>query len=359
VGRLAVISNITGAIIKLVIGLVMIVVVVGVGLGIYFFFEVGASPSSNADLVPFTISPGENFNDVTQKLHKNNLIRNTVVFHIRAKMLEADQKLQVGDFFLRRNMNMDKILETVTNARLVERRVTIIEGLRLEQIAQILTKEGWEGKKFIELVRKGNFPQFSFLKDKPQGASVEGFLFPETYTFTAGMSEEDIINTMLKQFGEQYNTRLREKANQGIGIYKIVTMAALIEKETAKADERAIVSSVFYNRLWGDMRFDTDPTVLWARDTELYKKDNTYNKWWKTPITKEDLNFDSPYNTYKFKGFPPGPICNPGLASLVAATEPATTDYLFFVATGDREGSHAFAKTLEEHNENVKKYIGR
>jgi UPF0755 protein len=336
----------------------MVTAVVGVGLGIYFFFEVGARPSNNADLVRFTIKPGENFNDVTQSLYDTKLVRNTVVFRLRARMLDAEQRLQAGDFFLRRNMTIDEILETITNARLVERRVTVPEGLRLEQIAQLLKEKGWNSEKFIELVRKGDFPQFSFLKDKPQGASVEGFLFPETYTFTAGMSEEDIVETMLKQFGEQYNTKLREKAGKSIGIYKIVTMASLIERETAKADERAIVSSVFYNRLWGDMPFQTDPTASWARDTELFKKDVSFSRWWRAP-TKEDLNIDSPYNTYKYKGLPPGPICNPGLASLIAATEPATTEYLFFVATGDKEGSHAFAKTLEEHNENIKKYLNR
>jgi UPF0755 protein len=355
---LAVVGRLTGAILKLAIGVIMIALVVGVGLGIYFFFEVGSRPSNNTDLVRFTVKSGETFNEVTQNLHDTKLVRNTVVFTLRAKMLDAETRLKPGDFFLRRNMTIDEILETITNARLVERRVTIPEGLRLEQIAQVLNEKGWDGAKFSELVRKGNFPQFSFLKDKPQGASVEGFLFPETYTFTAGMSEEDIIATMLRQFGEQYNTKLRDKANQGIGIYKIVTMASLIEKETAKADERAVVASVFYNRLWGDMPFQTDPTVSWVRDTESYKKDPTFSKWWKAP-TKEDLNLDSPYNTYKYKGLTPGPICNPGLASLIAATEPVTTEYLFFVATGDKEGSHAFAKTLEEHNENIKRYLNR
>jgi UPF0755 protein len=160
---------------------------------------------------------------------------------------------------------------------------------------------------------------------------------------------------MLKRFGEQYNERLRDKARTGIGIYKTVTLASIIEREAAVASERPIIASVFFNRLNKDMMLQTDPTVQWARDTDNYRKNVNFNKWWEKPLLK-DLEIDSPYNTYKVKGLPPGPICNPGLAALTAVTEPVNTDYLFFVATGDRDGSHDFSRTYEEHLEKVKKY---
>ncbi|HEX2915869.1 MAG TPA: endolytic transglycosylase MltG, partial [Chloroflexia bacterium] len=199
--------------------------------------------------------------------------------------------------------------------------------------------------------------QFGFLNDKPVNASVEGFLFPDTYRIPANYTESQIVEMMLRRFGEQYDAQLREKARDNNGIYKTVIIASLVEREAAKADERPKIASVFYNRLKLDMKLETDPTVQWARDTAKYAKDSTFSDWWKPP-TKDDLAIDSPYNTYKNKGLPPGPICNPGLASLKAATEPLSTDFLYFVATGDRDGSHAFARTLEEHNQNVKKYQG-
>ncbi len=347
-------SRFAGTIIKVVFGLLMIVVVVGVGFGIYFFFEVNSRPNSAKDLVPFNINPGESFSAVTNELYDAKLVRNTFVFRLRAMMLGAQDKIQAGYFYLRKDMTIDEILENITNARLVERQITIPEGWRLEQIAATFGDKGWNKEKFIQLVKKGDY-QFGFLADKPAGASVEGFLFPDTYRVPASYTEDDIIIMMLRRFGDQYNANLRTEARQGIGVYKVVIMASIIEREAAVARERPIIASVFYNRLNKSMMLQTDPTVQWARDTELYKKDPTFSKWWDKP-TGKDLEIDSPYNTYKVKGLPPGPISNPGLAALTAATEPASTEFLYFVATGDREGTHDFSVTLEEHNQKVKKY---
>jgi UPF0755 protein len=351
---LTVLSRSLGAILKIAFGLLMVIVVVVIGFGIYFFFEVSSRPSTSKDVVPFSISPGESFNKVAEDLHESRLIRNTFVFRLRARMLDAEERVQAGYFYLRRDMNIDEILETITNARLVERQVQILEGMRLEQIAVRFEEKGWNKEKFIQLVKKGDY-QFRFLSDKPEGASVEGFLFPDTYRIPASYTEDDIIIMMLKRFGEQYNERLRDKARTGIGIYKTVTLASIIEREAAVASERPIIASVFFNRLNKDMMLQTDPTVQWARDTDNYRKNVNFNKWWEKPLLK-DLEIDSPYNTYKVKGLPPGPICNPGLAALTAVTEPVNTDYLFFVATGDRDGSHDFSRTYEEHLEKVKKY---
>lgn len=348
-------SNLLGKLLKVFIGLLMIGVVVAVGVGIYFFFELGARPSVKDDSVPFRINKGETIADVANDLHDRNLIRNTFVFRVRARMLNADQKVQAGDFLLRRNMTVDEVLESLSKARLNDREVTIIEGLRLEQIAAIFASKGWDKNKFISAVRDEDW-QFGFLNDKPPGASVEGFLFPDTYKIPASFDEKQIVEMMLTRFGDQYNATLRQKAREGPGIYKTVIMASLVEREAAKDDERPVIASVFYNRLVKNMPLETDPTAQYARDTALYQKDqNNFSKWWQPP-TKEDLQIASPYNTYKNPGLPPGPICNAGLASLQAATEPYSTEYLYFVATGDKDGSHAFAKTFEEHQANLKKY---
>ncbi len=334
----------------------MVAVVVAVGVGLFFFFELGARPSIKDDTVPFRVSSGESFSQITNNLRDKNLIRNTFVFRIRARMLQVEPKVQAGDFSLRRNMTVDEVLEGLTKARLNDREVTIIEGKRLEEIAAVFASKGWDKNKFIAAVTQDDW-QFGFLNDKPPGASVEGFLFPDTYKIPASFDEKQIIEMMLRRFGDQYNATLRQKAREGPGIYRVVTLASIIEREAAKEDERPVISSVFYNRLSKRMKLETDPTVQYARDTREYLKDPNFNKWWTAP-TKEDLDIESPYNTYKVSDLPPGPICNPGLASLQAATEPYTTDYLFFVATGDRDHSHAFARTFEEHKANIKKYLG-
>jgi UPF0755 protein len=244
----------------------------------------------------------------------------------------------------------------LSKVRLNDRDVTIIEGLRLEQIAATYAQKGWDKAKFIAAVTQEDW-QFGFLNDKPPGASVEGFLFPDTYKIPASFDEKQIVEMMLSRFGDQYNATLRQKARDGPGIYKVVTVASLVEREAAKDDERPVIASVFYNRLVKNMPLQTDPTAQWARDTRDAQKDPNFSKWWQVP-SKEDLLIDSPYNTYKVNGLPPGPICNPGLAALQAATEPFNTDYLYFVATGDRDRTHAFAKTFEEHQANIKKYQG-
>lgn len=352
-----VMSNVIGKLLKVFFGLVMVGVVVAIGVGIYFFFELGARPSVKDDNIPFRINRGETIADVANNLHDKNLIRNVFVFRVRARMLNADEKVQAGDFLLRRNMTVDEVLEGLSKARLNDREVTIVEGLRVEQIAAIYATKGWDKNKFIAAVRDEQW-DFGFLNDKPPGASVEGFLFPDTYKIPASFDEKQIVEMMLRRFGDQYNATLREKARGGPGIYKTVIVASMVEREAAKEDERPVIASVFYNRLVKNMPLQTDPTAQYARDTALYQKDQAnFNKWWQIP-SKEDTQIDSPYNTYKVNGLPPGPICNPGLAALQAATEPFSTDYLYFVATGDKDRSHAFAKTFEEHQANIKKYQG-
>ncbi len=347
-------GNVFGKLIKIFFGLVMVGIIVVIGLSIYFFFELGQRPSTKDDQYLFSISKGDTFSAITDALYKEKLIRNTFVFRVRAKLWDVESKVQSGTVTLRRNMTVDEVLEAISSVRLNDRNVTILEGWRLEQIAQQLADNGWDKNKFIKAVREESW-DFGFLNDKPAGASVEGFLFPDTYKIPANFTESQIVEMMLRRFGDQFDKNLRDKSRDLNGIYKTVILASLIEREAAKADERPKISSVFYNRLKLNMKLQTDPTAQWARDTVVYTQEKALAKWWTEP-SKEDINIESPYNTYKINGLPPGPICNPGLASLRAAVEPYSTDFLFFVATGDRDGSHAFAKTLEEHNQNIKKY---
>jgi len=159
---------------------------------------------------------------------------------------------------------------------------------------------------------------------------------------------------MVEQFERRFTPEMREKAQRlGMSIHQVVTLASIIEREAVIPSERPLMAGVFYNRLKDGMSLDADPTVQYALASASPESRKKYG-WWKTSLTAEDLQIDSPYNSYRNPGLPPGPICNPGLASLEAALEPAATEDLYFVARPD--GSHAFARTLEEHNENVARY---
>jgi UPF0755 protein len=232
--------------------------------------------------------------------------------------------------------------------------ITIPEGWRAEQIADRVSARGVGTlEAFMALVREGKSDSI-FLSSRPAGASLEGYLFPDSYRTDAKTTPESIEKRMVAQFEAKFTLDMKaEAAARGMSINQIVTLASIIEREAVVPSERPIMAGVFYNRLDDGMKLDTDPTVQYAVANADPVSRQKYG-WWKTDLTLDDLAIDSPYNTYKYPGLPPGPICNPGLASLQAAVDPAPSDFLYFVAKPD--GSHAFAKTLGEHNANVAQY---
>ncbi len=192
-------------------------------------------------------------------------------------------------------------------------------------------------QEFVDQAKK----QVSLIKDlDPDAKSLEGYLFPDTYGFTRTQSMEDIIGVMVHRFKQEAHA-----IGLTSDVHRVVTLASIVEKETAAADERPIVAGVYLNRLQKGMALNADPSVIYAA--------RLANRYQGT-IYQSDLQFDSPYNTYKYPGMPPGPIANPGRASLTAAMHPAQTDYLFFVS--DNNGHHRFARTMDEHSHNVALY---
>jgi UPF0755 protein len=180
----------------------------------------------------------------------------------------------------------------------------------------------------------------------PRARNLEGFLFPATYQFPRRVAAGDIVGAMVRRFREVWNSLPERQALPGgFSVEQVVTMASLVERETGIAGERAVISGVFHNRLRRGMPLECDPTVIYA--LELAGR-------YRGSLTRADLRFDSPYNTYRRRGLPPGPIANPGEAALRAALAPAQTEYLFFVA--DAQGGHLFSRTLREHNANVARY---
>ena len=301
--------------------------------------------------VVFVVEPGDTAGDIALRLKRLSLIGDAELFRLLARYHKVDNKLEAGRYELRASMAMEEIIEALQHGRLEEIAVTIPEGWRAEQIAEMLAEEvGVDDEEFLSLVQGGPF-DYEFLQERPPGATLDGFLFPDTYLLPVQPTALDIIERMLTDFDRRFTAEMRQAAvEQEMTIYQVVTLASIVEREAVVAEERPIIAGVFLNRLEEGMNLDSCPTVQYALG---YQEDA--DQWWKTPVTLEEFDrVNSPYNTYLHRGLPPGPICNPGLASIQAVLEPEESDYLYFLAKGD--GSHAFAKTFEEHLQNQQRY---
>ena len=229
--------------------------------------------------------------------------------------------------------------------------LVVPEGLRVEEVGELVlasgvtSRDGWEA---ALLLRRDE----AFLRARPEGASLTGYLFPASYPLRDETTAAGLLEAMLAAFDEALNPALAaEVASSARTLHEVITLAAIVEREAVLRDEQPIVASVFLNRLAEGIKLDADPTVQFAITQGLAEEPP--EGWWKRELTLDDLAFESPYNTYVTAGLPPGPIASPGLDASRAVLRPAETSFLFFVATGDGSGSHAFAETLEEHEANV------
>jgi len=318
--------------------------------------DLDSPASSDTTAFVFTINPGETAGTIGPRLQREGLVADSQLFLYLVRYRGVDAQLEAGEYELRPNMTMDEIIETLQHGRLREVSVTIPEGKRAEEVAALLQERGLvDGETFLALVRDGS-TSYDFLADRPADApaSLEGFLFPETYRIPIDYDAAQILDLMLVTFGERFSAEMRQAAGErGLSIYDVVTLGSIVEREAVVAEERPIIASVYLNRLEQDMYLQSDPTVQYALG---YQEDAA--QWWKIPMSlEEDVQVDSPYNTYMYPGLPAGPICSPGLASMQAVLEPADTTYLFFFSKFD--GSHAFAETYEEHLRNQQLYQGQ
>jgi len=218
--------------------------------------------------------------------------------------------------------------------------LTFREGLTMREMAALFEERGFgSAKDFLKAAAREEL-----IRDiDPQAPDLEGYLFPDTYTLPRRTTAAELVDRMVDRFEKALTPEIRAKAAaRGLSVRQLVTLAALVEKETAKPEERPLVAAVYANRIKIGMGLQCDPTVIYALERAGRYTGN---------LTRADLQFDSPYNTYRYAGLPPGPIAAPGQASLEAAAEPADVPYLYFVSRND--GSHVFATTLDEHNRNV------
>jgi UPF0755 protein len=259
-------------------------------------------------------------------------------------------QLHVGEYELSRSMTVSEIVGVLVAGRTRPGgRVTIPEGWRAEQIATALDTAGVvDGTEFMDAVAgRHAVPGLPL----PTGAkSFEGYLFPDTYEFGQEASVDDVLRRLVEQFDRKVGPAVRARAaDQGMNVHEMVTLGSIVEREAVVADERPDIAAVYRNRLARGMMLQADPTTQYALvPFGVLGLEGTY---WKRTLSAEDLRVDSRYNTYQVAGLPPGPICNPGLASIEAAASPSASSWLYFVARGD--GTHLFAQTLDEHLRNI------
>lgn len=327
-------------------------------LGLYLQTQVDAINTSVSDdpaPVPFTIEIGESAVTISSRLQTMGLISDADLFRLFLRYNGLDASLEAGDYILQRNMNMREIARALQRATFEEVVVTIPEGWRAEQVAEHLSNEGiMDGNLFLAAVRQGTGVAHPILIDRPAGASYEGYLFPDTYRLPINATPEDLISRMLENLASKIPANAPDLATaQGYTFYEILTIASIVEREAVVPAERPTIASVYLNRIAQDMPLQADPTVQYAMG---YQPDA--DQWWKTPVTLEEYQrVNSPYNTYLNYGLPPGPIANPGAASIIATLQPEQTDYLFFMGCG--EGGHVFALDFATHERNVARCRGQ
>ena len=298
----------------------------------YCFFNKGP-------LIVVKIEPGQSGTAVARMLKEKGIIRSEFLFKALLRLTSSSRDLKAGRFDLRRNTSAFEVINCIKSGRCTHyEKLTFLEGWRSEEIAELLAEKGiTDARAFLDIVRE---------KD------LEGYLFPSTYLFAENTPAQKVVDEMLLQYRKniaplfrQYPTNLTEK--------QVLTVASIVEREAVVHDERPKIAAVYLNRFRIGKRLEADPTVQYALGFNLKE-----NRYWKKGLTYKDLKIDSPYNTYRNAGLPPGPICNPSRESVLGVLQPEQNfDALYFVA--DNTGRHVFSKTFDEHRRNIRRIRGR
>lgn len=295
-------------------------------------------PLQKAETVEIKIERGEPFSSVVNKLKEKGALPNDKLFSLWARMWKLDTKIHWGFYRFELPLAPAAIIDRMVLGKGLFYRITIPEGLTLREVADLLWASGIGDRERL-LAEAANPELLSRLGFEETG--IEGYLFPDTYYFPPSTTEREVLTAMVEQFRTVFEPMIRQKAS-ALTPHEIVTLASIIEKETGDESERLLISAVFHNRLKLKMPLQSDPTVIYGAQPPANN------------ITRKDLQSRSPYNTYRVKGLPPGPICSPGLSSLKAALFPADVPYLYFVSKND--GTHLFSVDLADHNRAVQKH---
>jgi UPF0755 protein len=310
------------------------------------------------EAVEFVIEPGQSAATIAGNLAQAGLLDDATLLLNYLRYHGLDAQLEAGAYQIDPRWTVPDLAVALTESLGQEVTLRFLEGWRVEEMAAYLSTVGAaqiDGNAFLEIVLGGDsFDLTSYpivAREIPPGASLEGFLFPDTYRLPLDAEAADVVDMMLRNFEQRVTPELRAGIVQnGLSLYQGVTLASIVEREAPLAAERPRVATVFYNRLDDQMRLQADPTVQYAVGF-----DPATESWWKSQLTRADLQLPSPYNTYVHDGLPPGPIANPGLSSLEAVAYPMPSNELFFVADCERESAHLFSETYEQHVANVQR----
>jgi UPF0755 protein len=323
---------------KLIIAITMILSILLTGCGEIDYTAVDLS-DSNVHIVE--VPRGATTKKIAELLKTEGLIKNSNHFKAAVKEKSYDGKLQAGTYSFTKAMDLNQIIDSLKAGKIyVEtEKVVIPEGYELYRIREELLSLSWVNENKLDKALYETTYDYKFLGDGPSEQYLEGFLFPATYNFKVGTSEENIVKIMLNKFDSVFKDEYYDRIDKlDIDINQLMTMASIVEREIMVDDERKIAAGVFYNRIDDNMKLQSCATVQY-----LLKER-------KANLSNADLKIESKYNTYKYLGLPPGPIASPGEKSILAALYPEDSDYLFFVKSDKNDGSHVFSKTLKEHN---------
>lgn len=316
--------------------------------------DLAASPSitaSSGETVGYTLPPGGSASTVGADLERIGVINAGLRFELLLRLMGLENSLAAGDYTLALGSSTLAVIDQL-RVREGDEGTSVVfpEGIRIEEMAEIVEESGLgTAEEFMAAVANAELsPETA--ATLPEGHDLQGYLFPDTYEAT---SVEQLVSRMIQRFENQFDEALRDAAaGQGLNLHQALTLASIVEREAVIPEERPLIAGVFFNRIAAGDLIGADPTVQFA--VALDPASVAEFGWWKSGLTSVDLENPSPYNTRLYPGIPPGPIANPGLASIEAVAYPEQTDYYYFVAdTIAADGSHVFAVTLEEHLANV------
>jgi len=315
---------------------VYLVLILMCAIVLFYILERTILPPTGPDserTVTVKIRSGSSLQSISNLLIEEGVIQDRDDFIFTAKMFKLSDDLKAGQYQIPTGLSNYKILKILSEGKVARIKVVIPEGYTARQIASLFQQKlETDSSKFMSLVYDEPFIKTLEVND----VSLEGYLYPDTYYFHWGLNEKRVIRYLVNEFHEKYNASLLQKTkNMGWTVHQVLTLASIIEGEAMIDKERPIISAVYHNRLKRGMLLQADPTIQYIIPDGPRR------------LLHRDLEIDSPYNTYKYAGLPPGPVNNPGILSIKAALEPADVNYLYFVAVGD--GSHRFSRNLQDH----------
>ncbi|MFZ5845227.1 MAG: endolytic transglycosylase MltG [Patescibacteria group bacterium] len=315
------------------LGILLLVVVLLAGGGWLWWKDAtaAADPTDKTPVV-FVIKKGESVKSIASRLDEQGLIRSSPAFFLLIKLLGIERDLQAGDFRLNRSMDAAAVARELTHGML-DVWVTLLEGWRVEEMA-------------TKIARELDIPEAQFL-----AYAREGYMFPDTYLIPRDATPAAVANIFLANFDKKITSQMREDAKKsGLTLREVIILASIVEREGRTDSDRPVIAGILLKRLKAGWPLQADATLQYALGYQPNEK-----SWWKKSLTEADKKIKSPYNTYARAGLPPGPISNPGLAAIRAVIYPTTSDYWYYLH--DLEGGVHFARTIEEHNQNIAKYL--